>query len=106
MVDSRLYNQTVGLEAGFKGDDDYDLYDKPLFADRTAANIYRNTKANTNIDDVGGEDQTESKKIMEKIYKRGKMFEGAEGGTSGGKPVEFEKMNNSYGLNEAHKKDK
>ena len=43
---------------------------------------------------------------MDKIYKRGKMFEGAEGGSSGGKPVEFEKNANSYGLNETYKKEK
>jgi len=42
---------------------------------------------------------------MEKIHKRGKMFEGVEiSGSSGGKPVEFEKNKEEYGLNDMNKK--
>ena len=44
MFDQRLFNQTSGLEQGFGEDDDYNLYDKPLFTDRTAASIYKNVK--------------------------------------------------------------
>ncbi len=44
MFDQRLFNQTSGLDTGFGEDDDYNLYDKPLFADRTAASIYKNVK--------------------------------------------------------------
>lgn len=40
MFDQRLFNQTSGLEAGFGDEDDYVVYDKPLFADWTAASIY------------------------------------------------------------------
>jgi SNW domain-containing protein 1 len=44
MFDQRLFNQTSGLDTGFGEDDDYNLYDKPLFTDRTAASIYKNVK--------------------------------------------------------------
>ena len=47
MYDQRLFNQTAGIGHGFGDDEDYNLYDKPLFTDRTAANIYKNVK---NID--------------------------------------------------------
>lgn len=106
MIDSRLYNQTVGLTAGFKDEEDYDLYDKPLFVDRTGASIYKNVKASSGIDEDSNEPVgADSKKLMEKIYHRGKMFEGAALGKSqGGRPVEFEKGQEEYGLNDIHLK--
>lgn len=44
---------------------------------------------------------------MEKIIKRGKMFEGADNskGTNG-KPVEFEKRDDKYDPNEMYSKNK
>jgi len=105
MIDSRLYNQTTGLESGFKGEDDYDLYDKPLFADRTAASIYNNIKKSSYLDDDAGEKVSETKKLMDRVTKRGNMFEGTDQqkGTSG-KPVEFEKSDDKLGFSESHKK--
>jgi len=47
MFDQRLFNQTAGLGQGFGDDEDYNLYDKPLFADRTAASIYKNVNRET-----------------------------------------------------------
>jgi len=44
LFDARLFNQSSGLDAGFEGDDKYDLYDKPLFADRTDQGIYKHNK--------------------------------------------------------------
>ena len=44
MFDQRLFNQTSGLDTGFGEEDDYNLYDKPLFTDRAAASIYKNVK--------------------------------------------------------------
>jgi len=32
------------LDTGFGEEDDYNLYDRPLFTDRTAASIYKNVK--------------------------------------------------------------
>jgi SNW domain-containing protein 1 len=101
MIDARLYNQTSGMNSGFKDEDDYDLYDKPLFADRTAASIYKNIQTNSSIDDNYHEIQEAgSKKLMEKIHQRGKMFEGTDIKSSqGGKPIEFEVGQEKYGLN-------
>lgn len=47
MYDQRLFNQTSGLGTGFGDEEDYHLYDKPLFADRTAASIYKNVRRET-----------------------------------------------------------
>ena len=47
MYDQRLFNQTAGLSHGFGDDEDYNLYDKPLFTDRTAASIYKNVNRET-----------------------------------------------------------
>lgn len=111
MIDSRLYNQTTGLETGFKDDEDYDLYDNPLFADRTNANIFKNVRASSTIDDDNNDNNfSETKKIMEKIQKRGQMFEGVE--TNGSKsknsdyskPIEFEYSKEEYGLNNINNK--
>ena len=56
MFDQRLFNQVSGLDSGFGHDDDYNLYDKPLFADRTAASIYKNVReVNDDDDDDGGD---------------------------------------------------
>jgi len=43
---------------------------------------------------------------MEKIHKRGKMFEGTEVSSSKGKPIEFEKNKEEYGLSETNKHSK
>jgi len=106
MIDARLYNQVTGLESGFKEEEDYDLYDKPLFVDRTQASIYKNVRAGAGIDDDSrANDVSESKKLMEKIYKRGNMFEGADiTMNKGGKAIEFETTQEEYGLNDIHKK--
>lgn len=105
MIDARLYNQIAGMDSGFKDEEDYDLYDKPLFADRTSASIYKNIKAGSSIDDEYGsnDNSLDSKKLMQKIHQRGKMFEGADISSSqGGRPIEFEKTNEEYGLNDSH----
>jgi SNW domain-containing protein 1 len=40
LFDQRLFNQSSGLDAGFGGDDEDNLYDKPLFTEKTKASIY------------------------------------------------------------------
>jgi len=44
--DTRLFNQSAGMDSGFHGgaEDKCDLYDKPLFADRSQAGIYKYDK--------------------------------------------------------------
>ena len=49
-LDQRLFNQNEGVDAGFGSDDEYNVFDKPLFTDRSAANIYRNIKETNNSD--------------------------------------------------------
>ena len=39
--DSRLFNQSEGLSAGFAAEDAYSIYDKPLFQGSSAATLYR-----------------------------------------------------------------
>eukprot|EP01066_Platyproteum_vivax_P015626 Platyproteum_vivax@DN6883_c0_g1_i1.p1 len=42
MHDQRLFNQTAGMDTGFGGEDyKHNIYDKPLFADRSQLGIYR-----------------------------------------------------------------
>lgn len=40
MYDERLFNNSSGMGAGLTHDDDDNVYDKPLFADRTAVNLH------------------------------------------------------------------
>lgn len=85
-VDSRMFSQVSGLNDGFKDDSDNDLYDTPLFNDKTStSNIYKTYYKE--------EDNVNSKKLMERIMANGKMFEGTDKNipTSGGGPVQFEK---------------
>ena len=79
-----------------------------MFADRTQAALYKNSKAYSTIDD-SKEEVNESKKLLEKVYRRGNMFEGAEldnNNRGGGGPIEFEKDSEEYGLNSIHDKSK
>ncbi|CAK0823253.1 unnamed protein product, partial [Prorocentrum cordatum] len=43
MYDARLFNQSAGLDTGYNGgsDERCAVYDKPLFADRSEAGIYK-----------------------------------------------------------------
>ena len=95
-VDSRLYNQSAGMDSGFGADDEYNTYSKPLF-DRqgvTSASIYRPTR---------GETEYNADESYDKLVKGGtskfqpaKGFAGAEGGADiragpRSAPVQFEK---------------
>ena len=91
MYDSRLFNQTSGMQSGFNEDNPYS---KPLFAAQDAiSSIYR-PRANAEEDDEEAGD-----KEMDKIQKsarfgevlgRGK-FKGAEDADAREGPVQFEK---------------
>ena len=73
LIDSRLYNHTSGIDSGFKQDEEYDLYDKPLFQDRSKNGIFNK---NFGIGDDEANDE-EYNKIIEKINKRDTAFNGA-----------------------------
>ena len=66
MFDQRLFNQTAGLGSGFGDDEDYNLYDKPLFTDRAAASIYKNIKNvdHGEADDYRDEKQQHMRKVL------------------------------------------
>lgn len=93
-VDSRLYNQSAGMDSGFGADDEYNAYSKPLF-DRqgvTSSSIYRPTRGET---EYNADEQYD--KLMEGAtskFQPDKGFSGAHGGGAAGPrtaPVQFEK---------------
>lgn len=98
MYDQRLFNQTSGLGEGFGHEDDYTVYDKPLFTDRTAASIYRNNKEVPEDDDG---DDSKPKAGIDKVYSKEphKGFQGAERGGPRSKPIAFERHDDDiFGL--------
>jgi hypothetical protein len=52
MYDQRLFNQETGTGTGFGGEDSYNLYDKPLFADRSE--LFRHKVGQGRVPSVGG----------------------------------------------------
>eukprot|EP00397_Hematodinium_sp_SG-2012_P006267 GEMP01006295.1.p1 GENE.GEMP01006295.1~~GEMP01006295.1.p1 ORF type:complete len:407 (-),score=106.76 GEMP01006295.1:638-1858(-) len=78
-VDSRLYNQSAGMDSGFGKEDSNNHYDKPLFASREDAGIYRHNKERM--------EQNEGR--LGKIGQS--SFAGAKEGSSRTAPVEFER---------------
>jgi SNW domain-containing protein 1 len=95
-VDSRLYNQSAGMDSGFGADDEYNTYSKPLF-DRqgvSSSSIYRPTRGETEHN----ADETYDKlmKGSTSKFQPAKGFAGAEGGADiqagpRNAPVQFEK---------------
>lgn len=92
MYDSRLFNQTAGMDAGFGADDDYNTYSKPLFDRGDAASSVYRPKADS--DNYGNAD-AEFKKLSDTSrFKPDKGFMGADGSSGAGPrsaPVQFEK---------------
>ncbi|KAJ9506579.1 hypothetical protein QJQ45_018629 [Haematococcus lacustris] len=100
MYDQRLFNQDQGMSSGFGADDSYSLYDKALFADRSAVGgLHRPKPVDDDEDDRGGrggDDRGgrggEDRGIRTDKFKADKGFKGAEvsAGPRAG-PVEFER---------------
>ena len=97
-VDSRLYNQSAGMDSGFGAEDDYNVYSKPMF-DRdgvSSSSIYRPTRGEQALDADAQYDQLKSGGITGK-FKPDRAFGGADGGGAAGSagprnaPVQFEK---------------
>lgn len=83
-VDERVIGLGAGLDTGFKGDEAYDLYDKPLFHDAIKTNVYTGAKDfEDNYMDEGLGKRNSSKTDRDthkaRVLKRSK-------------PVEFEKF--------------
>jgi SNW domain-containing protein 1 len=98
-VDSRLYNQSSGMDSGFGADDEYNTYSKPLF-DRqgvSSSSIYRPTRGETEYN----ADESYDKLVQGATskFQPAKGFAGAEGGKDiqagpRSAPVQFEKSKN------------
>jgi SNW domain-containing protein 1 len=95
-VDSRLYNQSAGMDSGFGAEDEYNAYSKPMFdrAGVTSASIYRPTRGETEHN----ADESYDKLVQGATskFQPSKGFAGAEGGgdiQAGPRsaPVQFEK---------------
>jgi SNW domain-containing protein 1 len=93
LFDSRLFNQSAGMDSGFGDDEAYTVYDKPMRGGDREAALYK-APTKTDEEQYGEKDLQESLKTSKFQPDRG--FEGAER-ASGEKsqrsgPVEFEKV--------------
>ena len=92
VFDSRLFNQSAGLDSGFGAEDEYAAFSKPLFDRGEASSVYRPKRDDA---DVYGDVDAQMAKLQDTSkFKPDKGFKGAEGGTStGGRdaPVQFER---------------
>jgi len=92
LYDSRLFNQSSGMDSGFGAEDEYSTYTKPLFDKAEAGSIYR-PKGDDN--EMYGNAETQMKELSDTSrFKADKGFKGAEGGSGAGPrdaPVQFEK---------------
>lgn len=89
--DSRLFNQSEGMDSGFKGDDMYDVYDKAFRGDKASANIYRPSRSKEG-GEYTDEDIQAMKDSSEKFHRADKGFAGTDGPRQHRDgPVQFEK---------------
>lgn len=96
LFDSRLFNQSAGMDSGFGAEDDYGVYSKPLFARGDASNVYRPKRDDA---DIYGDVDTQMAKLTDtNRFQPDKGFQGTEGGAVKGMsrsaPVQFEKAGN------------
>jgi len=103
LFDQRLFNQSRGMDSGFKDDDSYAPYDQPWRKEgNMAQNIYRPSK-NIDSEMYGGQEDLEALKST-KRFVPDKEFSGSSGpgGSSRAGPVQFEKevMDDPFGLDE------
>ena len=103
MYDSRLFNQSAGMDSGFAAEDEYSTYSKPLFDRAEASTVYRPKKDDS---DIYGDVDTQMSKLSDTSrFKPDKGFKGADGGGSGAPreaPVQFERAreNDPFGIDE------
>jgi SNW domain-containing protein 1 len=93
LFDSRMFNQTTGMDAGFGAEDEYNTYSKPLFDRGEGESIYRPKKNDSDI--YGGDADAELAKLTNTSkFRPDKGFKGAESNDQRGprgEPVQFEK---------------
>lgn len=92
--DSRLFNRDQGIGSGFTGDDAYNVYDKALFADRSAMSMYRARDA-MDSEVYGGGGGGDARAVDTNRFRPDQGFTGTDTGGegAGGRtgPVQFEK---------------
>ncbi|KAL1916209.1 uncharacterized protein VTP21DRAFT_5826 [Calcarisporiella thermophila] len=90
MYDARLFNQSSGLGSGFKDDEAYDVYDKPLFSGGSNS-LYRFRKTE---DEEGGTEEDIQRQMGNDRFGLGgstRSFQGADRSQPREGPVQFEK---------------
>ena len=97
-LDTRLYNQSAGMDSGFGAEDEYNTYSEPMFNRQgvSGSSIYRPTRGEASMDS----DQQYDKLVKDaaKKFQADKGFAGAEGPGAGSlgagprtAPVQFER---------------
>jgi SNW domain-containing protein 1 len=89
--DSRLFNQSHGMDSGFGAEDDYNIYDKTLFGSDREAALYR---APSKDSDMYGDSTSVEKILSTNRFKPDRDFSGVDRSQSTGPrsgPVEFER---------------
>jgi SNW domain-containing protein 1 len=96
MFDARLFNQSHGMSSGFGDEEDYSLYDKPLFNGVTASAIYRPSRASSEAAVAGVNMNT----VEAIVSAPSRGFSGADQETVRDGPVQFEKEADPFGFSE------
>lgn len=98
--DSRLFNQTQGMDSGFGAEDDYNIFDKPLFGGEREAALYR---APSKDSEMYGDSTSVEKILATNRFKPDRDFSGVDRTQSTGPrsgPVEFEREADPFGLDQ------
>lgn len=108
MYDSRLFNQSAGMDSGFAAEDEYSTYSKPLFDRAEASTVYRPKKDDA---DIYGDVDTQMTKLSDTSrFKPDKGFKGADsaGQAPRDAPVQFERAREEdpFGINDIVKSKK
>jgi SNW domain-containing protein 1 len=91
--DTRLMNADAGVGTGFKDEEEYDLYDKPLFKEQEKFNIYAQAKnVNFHADEEGYMENLLSKRKLKNL---GGATNQQQADNLRIKPVEFERLDTS-----------
>lgn len=95
--DTRLFNQSGGLDSGLN--EDSSMFDKPLFAAQQAAqSIYRPRGVNVDVDPDEVYDSLTQNSRFEVLGRAQKGFKGAEDAGVRAGPVQFEKDKDVFGI--------
>lgn len=102
LFDQRLFDQSQGIASGYGGDDDnYNLYDKPLFGTSAAHLIYRPQIGRDG--DNGGEDGEGSGDAGAQSRRHArpdKAFSGTDAAQGKEGPVQFERVDDPFGVDQ------